>query len=330
MDLQCPSCNHKVSSRDLPQIDGGVITCQGCGEEYHIQRHVIDPEDRFHKQIWDQPKELIVSRQAGEVVIRLKKHRSKWGIIISVLLVEGIMAILLQEMWSSLNHHPITYVILTVLVISPILLLVSVFRHQIITFRQGMIRVEYGIPRIFARSKAFLPTDFEQFFVQEHVIRKSDRRISVSYSVNGKRKGEEETVCILRRIQTSAVAYYIEQELEAFFSLQDVPYTGEYDSRRKLRLSVREKMSLAKQIFRISQTEYKAKSKEERQAEIKNTPIQNYIAGLLIFGGVSAVMLYIAMDEGGFFPWLFGGGFGLMTVLIFITLIKRMIWAMKE
>lgn len=256
MNPFCPNCQKPTTYPDLADFLSGVITCTACETDYNINGKEIEVGNADHKKVSGIPSGLKVKNGSAVKTIILKSGMRRS-------LASALVTILIILAWTYFNFEPIILgevqwnwiflIPLSVILLTFLHFFLPQLRRRIIRLDRKKIQVSWRPQRLLARSRSFTTADFRQFYVKQHVHRHDGSTIR-DYSLQGILRNNMD-VAILSGIQYPEEAYYLEQEFEKFFRINDVIQAGEYDRRKQVDLSPLQKLKAAWRIFRNTQKE---------------------------------------------------------------------------
>lgn len=226
MPMFCPMCGGPARFVDI-QMDTQSIRCRFCNAEYSVAQLVNEqgrPEDpRKHKEIrLPRPGSITLQSDPLELVI----HR-KWP------KVEGYAFIGFGAFWClmilmTLSESGFLGVLFSV--VGVYIIVQGVYNIvNTTTFRVTRSKLEVRHHPLPARNKTFDMNGVEQLFVKQHIRQtrsKSGTRTTISYSLE-KVTDQGRFVTVQHNLNDDE-ALFIEQEIERWLRIENLPVRGEY------------------------------------------------------------------------------------------------------
>lgn len=224
--LTCPNCNDHISASNI-NIEQAIAVCSSCDTVFDFSS--ITESKKKKRQKMYQPERFEVSEHDGELQLGWKWFSPMaffltffvifWdGFLVvwySIALTQGELIMILFPLLHVAAGAGLTYYTLALYL-----------NKSIITVNDAVVRVETKPMPFPGGNKTINAEDIEQVFVKQKITRgKNGSSVSYNVMVNLPGTGYKELV---RNLEKSEFAMYIEQEIESYLGIENRPMPGEY------------------------------------------------------------------------------------------------------
>jgi hypothetical protein len=226
MQLKCPYCAHEIPAADI-NLDRMVAKCASCSAVFGFEDQIAAAPARARKLDVPLPKGIMIEHQGFDLAITRRWLSPKFFFLVFFCLFwDGFLCFwyslaLSQRVWVmalfALGHAAIG-VGLTYYTIAGFL------NHTLIRVSASQLDVSHG-PLPWPGKKRLDSTSIAQIFCKEHISR-GKNGTTTTYQVHAAtRAGVQER--LVKSLDSSDQALYLEQEIERFLSIKDAPVPGE-------------------------------------------------------------------------------------------------------
>ena len=230
MHIECRNCGRQIAAADI-NIERLIAKCGACHAVFGFDLQGGSPPRRQRSKV-AMPKSVAVDNQGGELVI-VHRWRSVVAVVflsIFALVWNGISWTFFLAMLSEAPWYVAAFLSVFLLVGAVVgyLALAMMLNSSEIRVAARRLTVKHG-PLPFPGGVDVHSDDIEQLWVEQKISHSNSSRgssTSVTYPVcmrmkNGTRKH------LLRNVQDSELALFVEQEIEAFLGIEDREMPGE-------------------------------------------------------------------------------------------------------
>ena len=227
MQLSCPYCTHDIPAADI-NLDRMVAKCASCSAVFSFEDQLAGADSPRPRRLdVPLPKGISVERQGYELAITRRWLSPKYFFLIFFCLIwDGFLCFwysmaISQRIWFMAlfaTGHAAIGLFLTYSTIAGFL------NQTLIRVSSGQLAVSHG-PLPWWGNKRLESSGIAQVYCKEHISR-GKNSTTTTYEVHAStHAGKHEK--LVDSLDSSDQALYLEQEIERFLSIKDVPVVGE-------------------------------------------------------------------------------------------------------
>lgn len=226
--LHCPNCNTAIKSEDI-NISQVVAKCSNCHTVFSFSEQLLQSGRERPEVLL--PDGMDALKLMSELDIRFKWRKSMSGFLIFFTIFWNAIVIpmTLVALFTG-AFEMLLFMSLHILIgVSMLYYTIAVFVNTTyIIVDHGKISIEHRPLKIpFYPNREIPSRNVEQIYTYKYESSKTNGRPNYSFAVQAKLKNGSE-VKLLKGLKNANQAQYIEQEIERFLRIKDMPVEEEY------------------------------------------------------------------------------------------------------
>ncbi len=228
MQLQCPQCNHEIASADI-HLENLVAKCQECNSVFKFEEKLLEEHPTRPEIFLPKGMDILKLRSELEIQVEWRDTLNTFLVIFAIfwniiVLPFAIFAIISGElvMLLGLSLHLAVGIGLLYYIIT------AIFNTTFITADAYHLRIEHRPLKVpFYPHQDFPVGEIEQMYVNKYIKSKTNGNPDYAYAVEAILKNKSH-IRLVKGLQYPDQALYIEQEVERFLNIKDLPVEEEW------------------------------------------------------------------------------------------------------